>query len=131
VHDISVRMTVDGDYVVRALEASSDVTPWPLCKEAESTLQALVGERIARGWSAKVKERLRGAASCTHIMEMLIPLATTAFQGIRGLQPKDMRRPAVNGVPAQLDTCYAYGRTRSVVQHLWPQHYVAPDKQES
>lgn len=131
VHDISVRVTVDADYVVRAIEASSDVTPWPLCKEAEATLQVLVGERIARGWSAKVKERLRGAASCTHLMEMLIPLGTTAIQGIRGLQPKDERRPAVDGVPAQLDTCFTYGRTRAVVQRLWPQHYVPAQKQPS
>jgi Protein of unknown function (DUF2889) len=129
VHDISLRMTVDGDYVVRGIEASSDVTPWPLCKEAEATLQVLVGERIARGWSVKVKERLRGAASCTHLMEMLIPLATTAFQGIRGLQPKDQRRPEVDGVPSQLDTCYTYGRSREVVQRLWPQHYVPAEKQ--
>jgi hypothetical protein len=131
VHDISVRLTVDGEYVVRAIEASSDVTPWPLCKEAEATLQVLVGERIARGWSAKVKERLRGVASCTHLMEMLIPLATTALQGIRGLQPKDERRPMVGGVPSQIDTCFAYGRSRSVVQQLWPQHYVPAQKQSS
>ena len=32
-----------------AIEASSDDTPYALCKEAESTLQVLVGEQIARG----------------------------------------------------------------------------------
>jgi hypothetical protein len=125
-HDISLRLTVDHEYVVRAIEAASDVTPYALCKEAESTLQVLVGERIARGWSAKVKERLRGAASCTHLMEMLIPLATTAMQGIRGLRPKHDRRSAGDAVPAQIDTCYAYGRSREVVQRLWPQHSLPP-----
>ncbi|MBB3181111.1 DUF2889 domain-containing protein [Variovorax sp. Sphag1AA] len=83
-HDLWIRMTVTGDYTVRAIEAASDVTPYAICKEAENTLSVLVGERLVRGWSSKVKERLRGAASCTHLMEMLIPLATTALQGIPG-----------------------------------------------
>src|SRR5512145_3454782 len=86
-HDLQVRLTLDGHFVVRAIEASSDVTPWALCREAEATLQALVGEPVERGWSAKVKERLRGAAGCTHLMEMLVTLGTTALQGIRGSDP--------------------------------------------
>ena len=121
-HDISIRMTVDGDYVVRDLIASSDTTPWPLCKQATDTLSVLVGERIARGWSSKVKERLRGAASCTHLMEMLIPMATTAFQGIRGLHPEQARSVNADGVPSKIDTCFAYGREREVVRMLWPEH---------
>jgi len=121
-HDISIRMTVDGDYVVKSIEASSDVTPWALCKEATGTLSVLVGERIARGWSRKVKERLRGAASCTHLMEMLIPMATTAFQGIRGLHPEQARTVGPDGVPSKIDSCFAYGREREVVRTLWPQH---------
>jgi hypothetical protein len=125
-HDISIRMTVDKDYVVRGLVASSDTTPWPLCKEATSTLSVLVGERVARGWSSKVKERLRGAASCTHLMEMLIPMATTAFQGIRGLHPEQARSVDGNGVPAKIDSCFAYGREREVVRMLWPEHAPSP-----
>jgi len=122
-HDLWVRLTVDGDYVVRAVEAASDVTPWDLCKQAEATLSVMVGERIARGWSSRVKERLRGPASCTHLMEMLIPAATTALQGIRGLHPERRRAVDAHGVPLQIDSCYAYGREREVVLRLWPEHH--------
>jgi len=123
-HDLWLRVTVDGDYVVRHIEASSDVTPWAICRQAEATLSVLVGERIARGWSAKVKERLRGAASCTHLMEMLIPMATTALQGIRGEDPSRIRQAVTaEGVPAKIDSCYAYGREREVVKMLWPEHH--------
>ena len=117
-HDLWVRLTLDSDFVVRAIEASSDVTPWSLCREAEGTLQVLVGERLARGWSAKVKERLRGAAGCTHLMEMLVTMGTTALQGIHGANPN--RRLSAQG---KLDSCYAYGRGRSVVKMLWPEHH--------
>ena len=125
-HDLRVRLTVDSAFVVRAIEASSDTTPYGVCKEAETTLGVLVGEKIARGWSSKVKERLRGAASCTHLMEMLIPLATTALQGIRGVRQKG-ERSAEDGT-SMIDSCYAYGRGREVVQRLWPLHYQWPEK---
>jgi hypothetical protein len=130
-HDIWVRLTVDDEFVVRAIEAASDVTPWSICREAEGTLQVLVGEKLARGWSAKVKERLRGAASCTHLMEMLIPLATTGLQGIRGLQLERYMNVEGDAGPLKIDSCYAYGRSREVVQKLWPMHYRPPASQQS
>ena len=120
-HDLWIRVAVDSEFVVREIEASSDATPWPLCREAEGTLNVLIGERIARGWSARVKERLRGAAGCTHLMEMLVTLGTAALQGIRGA---DANRELA--AQWKLDTCYAYGRERSVVKMLWPDHYRPP-----
>jgi hypothetical protein len=120
-HDLSLRLTLDPECVVRGIEASSDVTPWSLCKEAETTLQALVGERVARGWSSKVKQHLGGSASCTHLMEMLVTMGTTALQGMRGADPE--RRLTAE---AKIDSCYAYGRQRSVVKMLWPAHHRPP-----
>jgi hypothetical protein len=122
-HDLWIRLTIDHEYIVRHIEAASDATPFGMCKEAESTLSVLVGERVASGWSRRVKEKLRGTASCTHLMEMLIPMGTTAMQGIRALAAG---RPApldANGAPQQLDSCYAFSRHREVVKRLWPLHY--------
>ncbi len=125
-HDLWVRMTLDNRYVVRDIEAASDVTPYGVCKEAASTLSKMVGVQVAAGWSSKVKERLRGSASCTHLMEMLIPLATTAIQGIGGLNPEKKRAALdANGLPYKLESCYAYGRSSAVVKLLWPEHFRA------
>jgi hypothetical protein len=124
IHDLWVRITLDGDYVVRQIDAAADITPFAICKEAERTLSVLVGERIARGWSSLVKERLRGAASCNHLMEVLIPMATTAMQGIVSLNSENNgHRLNASGVPAKIDSCYAYGRQREVVKRLWPPHH--------
>jgi hypothetical protein len=122
-HDLSIRLVLDETYTVRSVEAASDTTPFPTCKQAEATLSVLVGERVARGWSRLVKERLRGAASCTHLAEMLIPLATTALQGIRGLNSERVQELGAEGTPAKLDSCYAYARTGELVRQLWPQHH--------
>lgn len=123
-HDMWVRLILDDQLVVRDVEASSDETPYSVCKEAESTLSVMIGERIASGWSVKVKERLRGSASCTHLMELLIPLATTALQGIRGMN-LEAHGAAVdaNGVPRKLESCYAYGRSSELVRMIWPEHF--------
>jgi hypothetical protein len=123
-HDLWVRLTVDDEHVVHGIEAASDVTPYGLCKEAESTLAVLVGERLVSGWSAKVKERLRGAASCTHLMEMMITMATTAIQGIRGVRRQRNPTADIAALPP-LDSCYAYARHRDIVKVHWPQHYRA------
>lgn len=125
-HDLCIRLAVDDQLVVREIQASSDVTPFGICKEAERTLSVLIGERIARGWSSIVKERLRGAASCTHLMEMLIPMGTTALQGIGGLRNEQDPDPAKR--VHKIDSCYAFASDREIVQRVWPKHYRPPEK---
>jgi hypothetical protein len=63
-------------------------------------------------------------------MEMLIPLATTAMQGIRGLTPKEARKTGSGEFPIQIDSCFAYGRQRDVVKMLWPEHYRPEESKE-
>lgn len=122
-HDLWIRLAFDAQLVVREVEAASDRTPFGVCKEAQFTLGSLVGERIGRGWSARVKELLRGVASCRHLMEMLIPMATTALQAFNGVNRDGWLAADPEAVPRQLDTCYAFSREREVVQRLWPRHY--------
>lgn len=123
VHDLWVRLTVDAELVVRAVMASSDVTPFDICPQATHTLQVLVGERIGPGWSRLVRERLRGAASCTHLAELMLPLATTALQGIRPVLPRTPEPVDAQGRPRRIDSCYAFDARREVVKMLWPTHH--------
>jgi hypothetical protein len=125
-HDLWIRLTVDADYVVRSVAAAADTTPYALCKQAEATLAVLVGEKVARGWSSVVKQRLRGAAGCTHLTEMLVTMGTTAFQGINGLRSEGERSAHAPGGERRIDSCFAYGREREVVKMLWPQHHRPP-----
>jgi len=126
-HDLSIRMTIDREFVVRAIEASSDTTPYSLCREAEATLAPLLGARVAAGWSSRVKSTLRGAASCTHLMEMLLPMATTALQAVHGLKRENNAVPYdAKAMAPRMDSCYAYSRERSVVKIHWPELYRPP-----
>lgn len=123
IHDMSVRLLVDGDLVVHDVIAVTDATPFPVCAEAAGAMRAIVGERIQAGWSAVVKSKLGGARGCTHLMEILIPMATAAYQA---LAPIRLARPDVldrHGRPVKIDSCYAYAAHRDIVRLRWPEHH--------
>jgi len=130
VHDMWVRLVIDEDMVVHDILTSSDATPYDECGQAQSAMKAMVGAQIRGGWSLLVKERLGGAKGCTHLMELLIPMATAAYQMLSALRLS--RPPALDarGVPLKIDSCYAFARHRAIVQRRWPQFHVAPDEAE-
>ncbi len=123
IHDMWVRLVVDEDLVVRDVEAVSDSVPHPPCSEAGRTLKKMIGVRIARGWTREVKQRLGGAASCTHLMELLIPLATAAYQTVAPARMAVIEQLAPGQRPRKIDTCFAYAADREVVKLRWPEHY--------
>ena len=127
IHDMWVRLVVDEDLVVKDIVAVTDASPYRVCREAVEPMRTIVGERIKPGWSAMVKERLGGAAGCTHLMDLLPPLATAAFQTLSEVR---LARPAVldkRGRPAKIDSCYAFASHREVVLRRWPQFHRVAD----
>ncbi|MFO1415269.1 MAG: DUF2889 domain-containing protein [Burkholderiales bacterium] len=127
IHDMWVRLVVDEQLVVHDVVAATDAMPYGECAGGPATMKAIVGAQIRAGWSMVVKERLGGAKGCTHLMELLIPMATTAYQTIAPLR---LSRPPIldrQGVPLKIDSCYAYARNRSIVRRRWPKFYTGPD----
>jgi hypothetical protein len=124
VHDMWVRLTIDDTMMVHDVEAAVDRSPYPPCPHAAPTLTAIKGHRIAPGWSMLVKRLLGGAVSCTHLMELLLPLATVAYQTLGMGRRAREQRPAAR--PAKIDSCYAYSREREVVARFWPEFYEGP-----
>ncbi len=130
VHDMWVRLVIDEDMVIHDIMAASDATPYPECSSGPDAMKAMIGAQIRGGWSLLVKERLGGVKGCTHLMELLIPMATAAYQMLSALR---VSRPPVldrRGVPVKIDSCIAFARHRALVERRWPQHYVAPDASE-
>ena len=123
IHDMWVRLVVDEHLVVRDVVAVTDASPYAACPEAVTAMRVIVGERIRAGWSMIVKEKLGGAAGCTHLMELLIPMATAAYQSLSGVR---LARPDMldrDGRPVKIDSCYAYASQREIVKLRWPQYY--------
>jgi Protein of unknown function (DUF2889) len=118
-HDIVVRLVVDESLLVHEASATFAASPFDICHRASDTLAPLKGLRIGKGWNKSVRDLLSGAASCTHIMELLGPMATTCFQG---LAPQRLAHDAARSRRAQVKDrqLFEYGRDRDVVARLWP-----------
>ncbi len=123
IHDMSIRLVIDENFNVLEVFACTDASPYGICREAANALQSIKGLSVSRGWSRAIRERFEGRKGCTHLTEMLKPLATVAFQSL--LKVRRARPPAVdeNGRPIKINSCFAYASDREVVQVQWPQYF--------
>lgn len=126
VHDMGVRLVFDQDMVIHDVQTFTDSAPYGACPEGGRALQSLRGLRMASGWSREVSARLRGARSCTHLMELLSPLATAAIQSLGTLRVNDPDTLDANGRPVKIDSCYAYAAEGDLVMRRWPQFHRPP-----
>lgn len=123
IHDLGVTLVFDGDMIVRAVSTFIKSHPYAQCPGGGDSLQALVGLRIGAGWNSEVRKRLPSCDTCTHLKEILTPLATAAYQTMVGFRPSSLNEYDSNGKPVKIDSCYAYGASRDLVKRLWPEHH--------
>lgn len=123
IHDMGVRLVFDEQMVVHDVQTFTDSAPYAACPEGGRALQSIKGMRMAGGWSREVRARLRGARSCTHLMEILIPMATAAHQSLGFLRVTQPEKLDADGRPLQIDSCYAYATDGEVVLRRWPQFH--------
>lgn len=119
-HDIVVRLVIDESLLVHEASATLAASPFDVCRGAANTLAPLQGLRIGAGWNKRVRELLGGPACCTHIKELLGPMATTAHQGFAAQRLARMTQQGNDEHRAKIDSCYAYASHREVVARLWP-----------
>ena len=125
IHDMSVRLVIDDNMRISEVIAVTDAGPYKDCPEATESLNALRGASIGPGWTARVKGLL-GGQSCTHLVELLIPIATVAYQTLAPVRFTRADRVNAAGKPVKIDSCYAYAQDRTLVKKLWPEHYTGP-----
>ena len=119
-HDILVRLVIDASLLVHDASATLAASPFEVCRGAANTLAPLKGLRIGAGWNKRVRELLGGAASCTHVVELLGPMATTAYQGLAPQRLARMTQQGNDEHKSKIDSCYAYASDGEVVARLWP-----------
>jgi hypothetical protein len=122
-HDMWVRLTLDDDLTVVEAVAATAAGPFGSCPAIAPAFRKLEGLRIRSGWRRAVQSRLGGVQGCTHLVELLGPLATTAYQTIYSWRTR--REPKVDDdrPPRHLDTCHALARDGDVVREHWPKWY--------
>ena len=120
IHDMWVRVTIDRDFVIRAIEAVTDSMPYPgACDRIGPAYVKLVGANLVIGFRKHLHDVMGGVRGCTHITEMLSYLPTAAVQTFAGLQREDEG----DQKPFQLDRCHALETTTETVRRYYPKWY--------
>lgn len=128
VHDMQVRLTVDKNKVVRDIEVATNMAPYADCFTVAPAYKALIGASIASGWRRAVNEAVGGVKACTHLRELLMPVATVAFQTMEGGQ-KGVNRAMANAdspKPFFMNQCKAWSEKGALVKELFPRYYIHP-----
>lgn len=127
-HDMHLRLTVDLEYTVRAIEVKTLSAPNEECFIVEPPHQQLVGKNIMRGWRKAVTEAVGGDIGCTHIRELLMTAATGVYQTLAGRVKRE--RPA-GELPGVAGTCKAWALDGKLIRTEFPMFYKPREKQEA
>lgn len=128
-HGLSVRITVDMELNILDAVASMDYTPFGGCKSIADAYKQLIGLQIKPGFTSKTKELFAGRNGCTHLLELLGPLATAAFQSTH--QEREKREnfwQDGDKRPPMLDTCHTLAANGPLVKEFWPHFYEAEER---
>ncbi len=139
IHDMWLRVTVNLDMEVLAIEAVTDGGPYRVCPAITPNFQRVVGMKMGPGWRQRLKRELGGVEGCTHLVEMLGAMATAAYQSMwpalarRSQERREAARESGNDAeaeakrPALIDSCHAYASNGEVVRQYWPRFYSGDD----
>ncbi len=129
VHDMHLRVTIDRSLNVVEAHAESRSVPYPgECETIAPDYGKLVGLNLMQGFRHALRERLGGAAGCTHMSELAAVLPTAAVQAFAGevspwrksesTDPSEARKK-----PFMIDRCHALKADGAVVLRYYPEWY--------
>ncbi|MFQ5761111.1 MAG: hypothetical protein ACE5HM_09070, partial [Acidiferrobacterales bacterium] len=67
--------------------------------------------------------RVGGVNGCTHLLELVAPVATTAFQTIYPIKPRNAGAQGERKKPLFINSCHALASDSEVVKRDWPEFY--------
>lgn len=120
VHEMWLRITVDDDLVIHETEASTEHAPFNICPGAVANFCKIKNIKIGPGFRAEINKLVGGSLGCTHLRELLGPMATTAFQTIIPIKSKRNNGNTTKN-HGLVGTCHAYAPGSEVVKRLWPE----------
>jgi hypothetical protein len=131
IHGMWMRLTLDLDLVIHDIVVAMEWQPKGACHNILDNFQKIKGLQIKPGFNAKVRELLGGIAGCTHLVELISPVATTAFQTMHEAMYQRARSQPVIQRPLIIDTCHMWRADGPIVQEYWPEFYTGKDAAEA
>lgn len=123
IHKMTVCLTLDLDMVIREVRTDMRSTPFSVCKSASEVMQRLVGLKIQGGWMRQARALIDRTESCTHVMELLGPVSTTAYQTMHWAIEEREKNQSGREMPAIIDQCKSLARDSAIVKVMWPEFH--------
>lgn len=123
IHEMWLRLTIDNEKVVIDAEAVIDYGPFPICPNITSSYKKIIGEQIGPGWTKRTRDLFGGTDGCTHLLELLGPIATTAYQTMYGSKSEPEKDKSNKNTPSLINACHAWADSSPVVEKLYPEYY--------
>lgn len=122
IHDMRLRLVIDAQFVVQAVEVVLEQVPHGLCQSAAEPMQRMVGCSMRQGWRQAISERLGKVQGCAHLRELLQNMATVAIQT---LAPRMIAARRTDGsAPLPLGGCLAWDPAGPLVARIYPRFHI-------
>ncbi len=121
VHDMWIRITLNDSFKIINVETSTNFSPYPNCSSIAPNYQKLKGLKIGVGWRKNIILSIGGVKGCTHLTELLAPIATTAFQTIYSynLNKSKNKEPSKN----LINSCHIYSEEGELVKEIFNKNH--------
>ena len=123
IHGMWLRVTLDLQLVIKEIDAASDYHPFGACSAGPAPMQKLIGLQIGGGFMRQVRDCVGVSNGCTHLIEMLSYIATTAFQTMNPTWEEIALHKPLREKPHYLDSCVALRGDGEVIRRSWPEFY--------
>lgn len=126
IHGMKIRVTIDRAALIHEAEVAMDDVPFTVCGAVAPDFKALKGLTIGPGFLRAVRERFGGTKGCTHVVDLLRPLAVVAWQTLLPFSLEDGEEIASRA----FDTCHALAVDGPMVARHWPEFRRVPSGSE-
>lgn len=125
-HDMYIRLTLNDAMVVVDAEAKTMAAPYTPCFDVAPAFKNLIGEKIGPGWRDRVRRRIRRTEGCTHMVELLDPMASSAYQAMSGGKNPESNdwvkgHRASGEIPFFVNGCHAWRSDGPVLKEIFPE----------
>jgi len=124
-----LRITVDNELNIHDAEAIILASPYKMCPDITDNYKKLIGLKIKAGWRREVNKVVGGIKGCTHLVELLSPIATTAFQTIYPIISDEYainekgtnkdNNSKIEEKPVLLNSCHTYAADSPIAKAMW------------
>ena len=111
-HDMSIRILLGADGLIRDIRLRMDSAPFDICTEVVRRFESLRGTGMGAGWNTLLSRHFGGINGCRHLIDLLRGMGTVAFQS---LPVTGWTRETVVGFR---DSCYAFREEGPVMARL-------------